>query len=60
MAFTLENLNRLREVSGLTGDAIPDAGLPVVAAYLPLVGSTSLAAASPSGSATYVAQGTGA
>lgn len=60
MAFTPENLNRLREVSGLTGEAIPDAGLPVVAAYLPLVGSTSLAAASPNGSARHVAQGTGA
>ena len=60
MAFTPENLNRLREVSGLTGDAIPDAGLAVVTAHLPLIGSTSLAAASANGSVTYGAQGTGA
>ena len=60
MAFAPENLNRLREVSGLTGVAIPDAGLAVVAAHLPHIGSTSLAAASPNGSVTYGAQGTGA
>ena len=47
MAFTPENLNRLREVSGLTGDAIPETGLAGGAAYLPLIGSTSLAAAGP-------------
>ena len=58
MAFTPENLNRLREVSGLTGEAIPETGLDVVAAYLPLIGSTSLAAASPNGSVKYGAQGT--
>ena len=60
MAFTPENLNRLREVSGLTGDAIPDSGLDVVAAHLPLIGSTSLTAASPNGSVKYGAPGTGA
>ena len=60
MAFTPENLNRLREVSGLTGEAIPETGLDVVAAYLPLIGSTSLAAASPNGSVTYGAGGTAA
>ena len=60
MAFVPENLNRLREVSGLTGEAVPEAGLAVEVAYLSLIGSTSLAAASPNGSVTYGAQGTGA
>ncbi len=59
-AFTPENLNRLAEVNGLTGDALPEAGLAIAAAYHPLVVSTSLAAASPNGSATHRAQGTGA
>ena len=60
MAFTPENLNRLREVSGLTGDAIPETGLDVETVHLPLIGSTSLAAASPNGSVTYGAGGTAA
>ena len=59
VAFTPENLNRLAEVSGLTGDALPETGLVIEAAYHPLVVSTSLAAASPNGSATHRAQGTG-
>ena len=60
VAFTPENLNRLAEVSGLTGDALPETGLAIETAYHPLVVSTSLAAASPNGSATHRAQGTGA
>ena len=60
MAFTLDNLNRLNEVSGLTGAAIPDSGLAVEAAYWPLVRSTSLAAAPARGSVTHGAMGTGA
>ena len=59
-AFTPENLNRLAQVSGLSGDALPETGLAVVPAYYPLVASTSLAAASPNGSATHRSQGTGA
>ena len=60
MAFTPENLNRLNEVSGLTGEAIPEGGLAVEAAYWPLVRSTSLEAAPARGSVTYGATGTGA
>ena len=60
MAFTPENLNRLREVSGLTGEAVEAPGLTVqVPAWLPLIRSTSLAAASPRGSVTYGTTGTG-
>ncbi len=53
MAFTPGNLNRLNEVSGLTGEAIPDGGLAVETAYWPLVRSTSLAAAPARGSVTH-------
>ena len=58
VAFIPENLNRLREVSGLTGE-IPETGLEVETAHHPLIRSTSLAAASPNGSVTYAAQGKG-
>ena len=60
MAFTPENLNRLREVSGLAGETVPAPGLAVQAAWLPLIRSTSLAAASPRGSVTYGTMGAGA
>ena len=60
MAFTPGNLNRLNEVSGLTGGAIPEGGLAVEAAYWPLVRSTSLEAAPARGSVTHGATGTGA
>ena len=60
MAFTPDNLNLLNEVSGLTGEAIPEGGLAVEAAYWPLVRSTSLAAAPARGSVTHGATGTGA
>ena len=59
MAFTPENLNRLREVSGLTGETIPAPGLTVLDAWFPVIRSTSLAAASPRGSVTYGTTGTG-
>ena len=60
MAFTPDNLNRLNEVNGLTGAAIPEGGLAVETAYWPLVRSTSLAAAPARGSVTHGATGTGA
>ena len=60
MAFTPENLNRLNEVSGLTGEAIPASGLAVEAVYWPVVRSTSLEAAPARGSVTYGTTGTGA
>ena len=60
MAFTPKNLNRLNEVSGLTGVAIPVSGLAVGAAYWPLVRSTSLEVAPARGSVTHGATGTGA
>ena len=59
MAVTPENLNRLREVSGLTGDTIPAPGLTVEDSWFPVIRSTSLAAASPRGSVTYGTTGTG-
>ena len=59
MAFTPENLNKLREVSGLTGESVPESGLAIEAAWLPVIASTSLAAAGPRGSITYGATGTG-
>jgi len=59
MAFIPENLNRLREVSGLTGESVPESGLAVEAAWLPVIASSSLAAASPRGSITYGPTGTG-
>ena len=60
MAFTPENLNRLHEVSGLTGETVAAPGLTVEIAWFPLIRSTSLAAASPRGSVTYGTTGTGA
>ena len=59
MAFVPENLNRLNEVSGLTGESVPESGLDIETAWLPVITSTSLAAASPRGSVTYGATGTG-
>ena len=60
MAFTPENLNRLREVSGLTGKTVPASGLAIDAGWLPVVRSASLAAASSGGSITHPSEGTGA
>ena len=60
MAFTPENLNRLREVSGLTGETVPASGLAIEAGWFPVVRSTSLAAAPQGGSITHQAVGTGA
>ena len=59
MAFTPENLNKLREVSGLTGESVPESGLAVEAAWLPVIASTSLAPAGPRGSVTYGPTGMG-
>ena len=60
MAFAPENLNRLREVSGLTGETVPSSGLAIVADWFPVLRSTSLAAAPRGGSITHPAEGTGA
>ena len=60
MAFTPENLNRLHEVSGLTGETVPASGLAIEAGWFPVVRSTSLAAAPRGGSITHPAEGTGA
>lgn len=60
MPFTPANLNRLSEVSGLTGETIPATGLTVASAWLPVIWSTSLAAAGPRGSVTHGTTGTGA
>lgn len=60
MAFTPDNLNRLKEVSGLTGDTVPASGLDIVPGWFPLIRTTSetvVAATSPGGSAVYRAQG---
>ena len=59
-AFTPENLNRLREVSGLTGETIPASGLAIETGWYPAIRSTSRAAAPANGSITYPAEGTGA
>ena len=59
-AFTPENLNRLREVSGLTGETIPASGLAIETGWYPAIRSTSRAAAPANGSTTYTAEGTGA
>ena len=58
MAFVPENLNKLDEVSGLTGDTVAASGLSIQTAWFPIMRSTSLAAAPPNGSITYPA-GTG-
>ena len=60
MAFTPENLNRLREVSGLTGDTVPASGLEIETGWHPAIRSTSLDAAPANGSITHPAVGTGA
>lgn len=60
MPFTPENLNRLNEVSGLTGETVPASGLDIQDAWLPVIRSSSLAAAPPGGSITYPSEGTGA
>ena len=59
MAFVPENLNKLNEVSGLTGETVPESGLAIETAWLPVIVSTSLAAAGPRGSVTYGPTGTG-
>ena len=53
MDFVPENLNKLREVSGLSGDTVPASGLNIRGAWYPLMRSTSLAAAPPDGSVTH-------
>ena len=59
MAFIPENLNKLDEVSGLTGDTVPASGLDIdETAWLPVILSTSLTAAPANSSVTYSA-GTG-
>ncbi len=60
MPFTPENLNRLNEVSGLTGETVPASGLTIVEGWFPVIRSTSLAAADARGSVTYGTTGTGA
>ena len=60
VAFTPENLNRLNEVSGLTGETVPASGLDIQDAWLPVIRSVSLAAAPPGGSITHTSEGTGA
>ena len=57
VAFTPENLNRLNEVSGLTGETVPASGLNIQNAWLPVIRSTSLSAAPPGGSITYTSEG---
>ena len=59
MPFTPEYLNRLSEVSGLTGEMVPAPGLTIEAAYWPVIRSTSLQAAPSRGSVTYGTTGTG-
>ena len=59
-AFTPDNLNRLREVSGLTGETVLAPGLAIETSWFPVVRSTSLAFAPQDGSITYPAEGTGA
>ena len=58
MAFTPENLNRLTEVSGLIGEAIPETGVAVEAVYWPVVRAISLEAAPARGSVTHGPTGT--
>ncbi len=60
LPFSPENLNRLREVSGLTGETVPASGLTIVPAWLPVIRSTSLAPADERGSVTYGTTGSGA
>lgn len=60
VAFTPENLNRLNEVSGQSGETVPASGLDIQDAWWPVIRSTSLAAAPPGGSITHTSEGTGA
>ena len=62
MPFVPENLNRLSEVSGLTGETVPASGLAIEAGWFPVVRSTDMdVEAAPENSATtYRAEGTGA
>ena len=60
MAFVPDNLNRLREVSSLSGDTVPASGLAIESAWHPVIRSTSLAAAPAGGKIEYNARGTGA
>ena len=60
LPFAPENLNRLDEVSGLTGETVPASGLAIETGYWPVIRSTSLAAAPANGSVTHNAEGTGA
>ncbi len=60
LPFAPENLNRLKEVSGLTGETVPASGLAIETGYWPVIRSTSLAAAPANGSVTHNAEGTGA
>ena len=53
MAFIPENLNRLDEVSGLTGETVPASGLAIQDAWFPVVRATLLPPAPASGSITY-------
>ena len=60
-AFTPENLNRLSEVSGLTGETVPASGLEIPNAWWPVIRSVSLEAAPAGGnSINYASEGTGA
>lgn len=59
MAFTPENLNRLSEVTGLTGETVPEAGLQILDTWFPVIRSVSLMAAPPGGSITHPSEGTG-
>ena len=52
-AFTPENLNRLHEVSGLTGETLPPSGLGIETGWYPLIRATSLDAAPANGSITH-------
>ena len=60
VAFTPENLNRLNEVSGLTGETVPASGLEIPDAWWSVIRSVSLAAAPAGGSITHTSEGTGA
>ncbi len=59
-AFTPEHLNRLNEVSGLSGETVPASGLDIQDAWWPVIRSVSLAAAPSGGSITHTSEGTGA
>ena len=56
MDFIPENLDKLREVNGLTGESVPDSGLPVSTTWRPVIKSTSLPGATSGDSITHVAR----